>query len=361
MCKVLQVSAHQDLMMNYLRHFDGSDIVFDFELSGPDNRFRYHDDPKFSGSIHHTASRRLGDVAWLRDVRRLVLQGDYTHVHIHSSWASAEVLVALSGIDVCKIVHGHSNLPDPGFPRTALWSIGRQLISRLSDSRLACTERVGQQMFCQPFTVIPNVIEYQRYRFSEKGRDRVRKELGISATTRVIGHVGHIEESKNHDFVLRTFSEYQRLAPDSVLILVGSPGNAFQDFQRILEDLRLLDSSIFLGDRSDVPELLSAFDIFLFPSRHEGFGMSLLEAQVSGLDCFASAGIPHEVMISNQVRSLDLVSGPKSWAAKIFQASDEQVADRSIREQRFSRLPQTFDAPSRAQELARLYRETARI
>ena len=66
-----------------------------------------------------------------------------------------------------------------------------------------------------------------------------------------------------------------------------------------IRDLGLRDDVILAGYREDIPALYSAFDLFALPSRFEGLGIVLIEAQASGLSCVASDAVPRETQVTN--------------------------------------------------------------
>ena len=72
------------------------------------------------------------------------------------------------------------------------------------------------------------------------------------------------------------------------------------------------------GLRTDIPKLMNAMDVFLFPSLWEGLPLSVLEAQASGLPVFLSDIISSEVVISPNCHSLSLTQSPADWAKYIL-------------------------------------------
>ena len=77
------------------------------------------------------------------------------------------------------------------------------------------------------------------------------------------------------------------------------------------------DSIILAGLRSDIPALLQAFDVFVFPSLYEGLPLSVLEAQASGLPCIISSNIDREVSVGYDVVMKSLSDDVESWADAI--------------------------------------------
>lgn len=95
----------------------------------------------------------------------------------------------------------------------------------------------------------------------------------------------------------------------------------------------------FLGARADVPELLTAMDMFLFPSLFEGFPNALLEAQASGLPCVTSDAVTEEVMVTSGVTVVPLESSPEAWAQAVLAVRGEPGREKAagrLREAGFS-------------------------
>ena len=102
------------------------------------------------------------------------------------------------------------------------------------------------------------------------------------------------------------------------LFLIGKPDDAGTVEQKIRE-LHLEDVVTIMGVRDDIPELLQAMDVFLLPSLYEGLPMVLVEAQASGLQCFASDTITEEVIATQRVEMLSLKKSPEHWAERILE------------------------------------------
>ncbi len=164
-----------------------------------------------------------------------------------------------------------------------------------------------------------NGIRVDRFETSEYDRNEVRYRLGIRSNEVVIGHVGSMHPQKNHDLILKVFEEYNRSNTASRLLLVGD-GELKADIIHRIEERRLTDKVILLSNRDDVPALMSAMDVFLFPSRWEGFGNVLIEAQSMKLPCVISDVIPQDVRVTEKIHVVSLDSSVTEWIAAINSA-----------------------------------------
>ena len=89
------------------------------------------------------------------------------------------------------------------------------------------------------------------------------------------------------------------------------------ELKELAEGLGISGSAHFLGRRSDIPDLLSAMDIFIFPSFREGLPVSVVEAQAAGLPVLMSDTVTDEVCITDHIKRLSIDADPKVWAKEI--------------------------------------------
>ena len=123
---------------------------------------------------------------------------------------------------------------------------------------------------------------------------------------------------KNHEYLLSIFRAILRIHPESVLLLVGAGENQ-KHVEILAKEYGIADCVIFYGVTNDIPAVMMAMDVFVFPSRFEGFGNVLIEAQACGLKCFASNSvIPKAVQITKNVTWIDLDEPYQVWAEKIL-------------------------------------------
>jgi glycosyltransferase involved in cell wall biosynthesis len=151
--------------------------------------------------------------------------------------------------------------------------------------------------------------------------------LCIPTNSFVVGHVGRIEEPKNHLFLVEIAAEIAKREPAMRLLLVGD-GSLRLNVQRKAAQLGLTDRVIFAGSRSDVPRLiLGAMDVFVFPSLYEGLPLALLEAQAVNLPCIFSDFITNEVeVVKPLIQRMSLSQSASVWAEAVLTARDTMNA-----------------------------------
>ena len=145
----------------------------------------------------------------------------------------------------------------------------------------------------------------------------MRKELNIPEDAFVLGHIGRFSEVKNHTFLVDVFADVYKKGKNAFLLMIGDGPDKNKIIKK-LDENGLRGSYLILSNRDDVPDLLSAMDVFVFPSLYEGLPLSLIEVQVAQKPCFVSDNVNEHATISNLMTKLSLNSGAKKWADAIL-------------------------------------------
>ncbi|TBV08270.1 glycosyltransferase [Phytopseudomonas dryadis] len=127
--------------------------------------------------------------------------------------------------------------------------------------------------------VTHNGIDTQRFSFNPVARQQLRAELGIQ-NSKVLIAIGRFHEAKDYPNLLNAFSILSNNQPDSHLLIVGD-GELRPKIEQQIKSLDLQARVSLLGIRKDVPELLSAADVFVLSSAWEGFGLVVAEAMAA--------------------------------------------------------------------------------
>jgi glycosyltransferase involved in cell wall biosynthesis len=126
--------------------------------------------------------------------------------------------------------------------------------------------------------------DFSRFFNIEKSRD-ILNNLSISKSSKIILSVGELNKNKNHSVVIKLLAERPEL--HEVNYVICGEGNYRKKLVNQISKLGLTKRVHLLGHRQDIPLILAASDLFVFPSKREGFGMALLEAILSDLDFVA--------------------------------------------------------------------------
>lgn len=225
------------------------------------------------------------------------------------------------GIDR-RIAHAHN----PRFPDDFLI----QLFSRLNwkrflnvtTERWAVSNETGLQIYKgMSYRVIPNMVQADGLCFSSEKREAIRIQYGVEDSF-VIGTVGRLHEQKNQLYLLNLFPEIVKRKPNSKLMLVGD-GRLKQELLDTAAKLNIESNVIITGAQDDIQAFLSAFDVFVFPSVYEGFGLAVLEAQYNGLPCIMSEEVGDQAIVSENVIQISL-DDPELWINTILNSKRKE-------------------------------------
>ncbi len=275
------------------------------------------------------------------------LQPDVIHIHLAALNHVAKVRESIEGVKLFYTCH---SIPQVYFEEKKGEAEAAEVLIRENGLRLIAlhsdmADDLKKRFNTDNVLVVRNGIDINKFRYPEKTRDEVRKELGIPSSSFVLGHIGRFVKVKNHSFLLSVFDCVVRKNPDARLLLIGD-GEDREKVEAEIREKNLTDKVIILSNRSDIPELLSAMDCFVLPSLFEGFGNALLESQASGLRSVVSDSINSEVYLTDLIVPLSLSLPPSVWA--------DTILDRSIRGNYENRLDE-YDLNKEIKKLERIY------
>ena len=231
----------------------------------------------------------------------------YDAIHINSSPLNYQIAILAAaekaGIP-CRIVHTHNFYRDKS---NFLERIYQHIIEKKCTVFGSCSELAGCFFYGEIFKKSPksfifrNGIDTYSFAYSSADRKRIRKELNIPDSSDVMIHIGRFSKQKNQLFMLDVFSEYIREYGDAVLILIGE-GELSSEISKRIEELGIEENIRRISTTPNPAEFLSAADVFILPSIHEGLPYVLVEAQCNGLPSVVSEeGVTKEADIAGIV------------------------------------------------------------
>lgn len=196
---------------------------------------------------------------------------------------------------------------------------------KLAPSMLAAEFTFGKKRAHKDVHILHNGVDLNVFHYDKAGRCRIRKELEIEDKF-VVGHIGRLNKQKNHRFLLEVFAKLQSVRKNAVLLLVGT-GEEQEKIGVWIQELGLGSKVILAGQRFDIPQILSAMDVFIFPSLHEGMPNTVIEAQATGLPCLISDAITAEADIAGLVKYMSLTASSSEWAETALQMAESPRRD----------------------------------
>lgn len=315
----------ESVVMNYYRNIDRSKIQFDFICDNDSTNIPYEEIEQLGGKVILIPPYQKV-FKYQKELRKVLKEGNYKIVHSHINTLSVFPLYAAKKVGIpVRIAHSHSTTNKKEWKKNILKQVLRPFSKVFATHYFACTEHAGRWLFGNKeydngnVYLLNNAIDLNKFKYNEKKRKEKRKELSISDDTLVIGHIGRFMKQKNHEFLIEIFNEIHKKNKNSVLLLAGQ-GPLVDEMKQKVEELKMLNSVVFLGQRDDAAELYQAFDVFMLPSLYEGLGIVLIEAQCAGVPSFASTEVPEIAKVSNILDFIDLNTSKEMWADIILQS-----------------------------------------
>jgi polysaccharide biosynthesis protein PelF len=180
---------------------------------------------------------------------------------------------------------------------------------------------------------IPSMVDLRE--FSRSHRSPTRAALGLGEDVPVIGWVGRLDRKKRVEDFLAAASIIRSSRRDARFLVVGGADAFMPEYELELRDVASdlgLDGSVeFLGDRSDVPRLLSALDVFVWLSRAEGMPHVIAEAGAARLPVVATRDNGTEQQLDDGVSGLHVPhEDPAAVAAAIGQVLEDSALRRRL-------------------------------
>ncbi|WP_170388214.1 glycosyltransferase [Ruegeria atlantica] len=212
---------------------------------------------------------------------------EYVHAHLISSTVVGGWAAAILGIPFATTIHNvKASTARVGKLRGILY---RSVLRMPGTVRIAVGQAVaeaarvdtgGRDCIVVPNAVSPDVLA------PPSARAAMRAHLGVDGR-KVLIAVGAIIGQKAYDDLLIAYAQVSAQMPDTTLLIVGNAPDAdrYENLQTLAEELSINNQVRFLGLRQDVPNLLSAADLFVSASHWEGLPVSVLEAMANGVPC----------------------------------------------------------------------------
>jgi len=255
---------------------------------------------------------RQFDLRCIRDTYRMFKKVACTIAHFHCVHTSPIIGAALARVPI-RIWSNHSSeYRDDGQSLSWIHRLGgsTRVTCALAHKILPVSASIRDELrrYGVPenrMCVAPVPISLKRYTSCPQARKMMRASLGFSDDQIVVCSVGQGIYRKGWDVLIRAFVRAYKKVPQMQLLLIGAmtkktngePDAYQKSLLRLVDDLKIQNQVRFLGVRHDIADILSASDIFAFPSRAEGLPLALVEAMAAGVACIASSvsGIPEAI------------------------------------------------------------------
>lgn len=341
MIKVLQIAVGINgggvgaVLLNYYRHMNHNKIHFDIIIDDIDsvkNGSLLEDEFKAMGcNIFRVTPKSLNLKKNIREVSDIMEKGNYDILHSNmEEWSALYCMLGKKYSIKTRISHAHLAFVKKSLFKNIYNRFLKIGLKCFSTDFFACSKDAGKYLFGNNiinksnFRVVYNAIDTKSFVFNQSVRQAKRSELKIEDNEFVVGFIGRLSFQKNPERMLRIFNEICKIHNESKLIVVGDYSSypSYSDLTAYIKNHNLNSKIKFIGLRTDIPEIMQAFDAFVLPSRYEGLGIVYVEAQAAGLMTFGTAKVvPEEVNCCKLMHFIDSEESDSYWASEIVRHS----------------------------------------
>lgn len=224
-----------------------------------------------------------------------------TYHHDADIWGGAIAMLARVPVVI-------SSRRDLGYQLEKKHVLAYRALNRFYTRIISVSDAVKREIMRREWTsgdkiiTVYNGVEIEKYASAKCTGTPFRDSLGIERSRRVIGMLASLRPVKGHIHLVRAVAEVLRQRSDFRVVVVGYKGSDYyKEVESEIGKLGLGGHFMFLGDRKDVPEALSSFDMMVLPSLSEGFSNAALEGMASGKPVIATdCGGNPEAVIDNE-------------------------------------------------------------
>lgn len=316
----MNVGGAEQLLMNVYRNIDKTKVQFDFLTFYKEGEQGFFDDEirELGGNIINIDKPGLNILKNIKDVELVLKKQRYDVIHTHIGNNAAYALFAAKRCSVpIRIAHSHNatNI-SIGYLQKKYNALLNIIVNRSLTGCVACSSAAAEYRFTKKnindrYMYVPNSIDFTQY-LKEYDNSIIRESLGLADNETMLLQVGNLKVQKNQLFSVELMNLLKNT--NCKLYFAGRAENEYgKRVKELVNKYNLESKVIFLGQRSDIPELTSAADIMLMPSNCEGLGIVLLEAQASGLHCIVSQAIQKEADLGVGLVTVCALDDKKSW------------------------------------------------
>lgn len=285
---------------------------------------------------------------------------DVLHVHPIAIGAVATFVGRLAGID-CIVATQHSQHDGHGPVKQVVNGISNVLCNVVVNNSVATAESfpVWEDVLLDVSRTKRQVVHYGIDLESVNTVRQNSRTMDLPDGF-LVGTSGRFVKSKGIDSLVRATARLVNTAPEIRLVLAGD-GPERSNLESLAAELGVSDNVIFLGwlsERERVYEFLDTLDVFAFPTRYEGFGVSNAEAMAMGTPVVVN-DLPVLREVVGEAGLFVDATDPESLADGINELYDNPAQRQRLGERAAERIREQFSLASTVKEYNEVYRTCA--
>lgn len=317
----------ESVIINYFRNIPHNKVHFDF-ISNTHEPIAYQEEVLKKKSKIFFIPRKEED---FRNYKNKINEFFSKHHDYDAIWVNRNDLINIDYLKMAKkynirkrIIHSHNtHIITSDYTagiKTFIHYVNKLFLNKYATDYWACSFDAAKWFYfgksLSESVIINNAIETEEYKFNKRKREELQHKYKLSKNF-IIGNVGRLTFQKNQIFLLYILKEVKKEIPNIKLVIVGQ-GDQKENILKKANDLNLSNNLFLPGMQKNVKDWYNVFDVFVFPSKFEGFGLAALEAQANGIPIVASSVIPNNIKVNPNFYKKPLDKSVKEWAGFII-------------------------------------------
>ncbi len=243
-------------------------------------------------SLPFVRASLLKNIGLVKEIKSLFKRENFNIIHAHTETGGLLLRLSISAAERAKFVytpHGMSFYKGAPLKTQLIYRPIERWICGGMDANLGMNLEeldVLQKWDRKTAYYVHGIgLDLKRNQSVTVSREEIRNRFGIPDDAMMIVSVGELDDNKNHSSVVRALGE---LRQNNLYYVVCGVGTKRDELIALAKSCGIGDKVILAGYRKDIPNILHAADLFIFPSYHEGLPVSLMEAMASGLPVICS-------------------------------------------------------------------------
>lgn len=351
----LDTGGVERILYNYITNIKSTNFTFDFIVHNKKEGKIEKELRQKGYNIYHVTPKKESLLKNIKEINKIMKQGKYDIVHCHQNFSSFIALLIAKKNDVnVRIIHSHGYNPEKNIIGKIKERILRFINKKSANYYFTCGEKAAEWLFGKNifkeknFYIMPNAIDIKKFRYQVEVKNKFKQ---IDKEKIIILHVGRFSSEKNHEFLVNIMEYMDREHKNQYQLILVGDGDKKKDIQQIVKENNLENNILFFNTCDNVNEIMSASDIFLLPSKNEGFPVTIVEAQANGMNILCSNNISNEVKLTDLVKFLPIESA-KIWGEEIYKT---KILDEDTRKKYNEKLRNTkYDIKTQSEKYAKL-------
>lgn len=349
----LNIGGIENFMINVLNNIDCQKYNITF-LCLKNGTYDYEEQIKSNGSKIIKLNENLNNhLKVIKAIEKILIEESIDIVHDNTYFYSLHSLIAAKNVGIkIRISHSHTSQAyyEKGLFKKLKHSVVRMLLKQNATHLIACGKEAGDSIFGKNnYQIINNGVDIKKYKKDLKVKEQLKNKYNIPKNCFVIGHVGRLEDVKNHQFLINIFEEYYKDNKNAYLVMIGN-GSLKEKLMAQIKEISL-NNVIFITHLKTVNEYYNLFDMFVMPSKFEGFPLVLVEAQINELKCLVSNKVSESVKLSDLVEFENINLHKEQWTKHINEFRNKKI------DNKYSFENSVYDINTTIKELEKIYKE----